>query len=230
MKLPFSLLVFCIILLGVGLSAQSLVLDPTFQSHFDFRTTLGPIVGDIYENPPDGRIYVAGNFSFHNGQTPYSGSLCYNRNGSLYTSFQSLGAWGPITRVNDSILYIHDYLRDTLGNVLNNNIWKLNRLKTVRCGWGNLPFFFKDGPALIANGKDNWGVPCNIINPPDTFPGRIIIKLTPTGLWDSTFTPDASGSPRRFTRYDSNRIIISGYTKILLITILWTLMGFAAFI
>jgi hypothetical protein len=86
MKLTYSLLVFYILIQGVGLTAQSLVLDPTFQSHFDFRTTLGSIVGDIYENPPDGRIYVAGNFSFHNGQTPYSGSLCYNRNGSLYTS------------------------------------------------------------------------------------------------------------------------------------------------
>ena len=116
-------------------------------------------------------------------------------------------------RLNDSIIYFHDVLRDTLGNDFNNNRWKLNRIKTVRCGWGNLPFFFKDGSALIANGKDNWGVPCNIINPPDTFPGRIIIKLTPTGLWDSTFTHDASGSPRRFTRYDSNRILISGYTR-----------------
>ena len=110
-------------------------------------------------------------------------------------------------------MYFHDGLRDTLGNDFNNNIWRLNKLKTVRCGWYNLPLFLDDGSALIANGTDNWGVPCNIINPPDTFPGRIIIKLTPTGLWDSTFIPDASGSPRRFTRYDSNRILISGYTR-----------------
>ena len=108
MKLTHSLFVFYILIQGVGLTAQSLVLDPTFQSHFDFRTTLGPRVGDIYENPPDGRIYVSGNFSFHNGQTPYIGSLCFYRNGNLYTPFSSTSgsnSIGPMFRLNDSIIY-----------------------------------------------------------------------------------------------------------------------------
>ena len=51
---------------------------------------------------------------------------------------------------------------------------------------------------------------CKIINPPDTFPHRYIVKVDSLGWWDSTFTQDANSDPRGFIAYDSNRILVYG--------------------
>src|SRR5690554_3710125 len=193
---------------------KTFIVDTTFKPYFDIRNQIAPSMSDIYENPTDGRIYIGGDFESYYGSTPYQGSVCYHRDGSLFNaySFQfSPRRIGSIVRVNDTIfaftVIYNTVLRDTLGNGIGYQ-WRLNYLKSVKCGRGG--YFFSDGSSLFANGDDNWGVPCPIINPPDTFPGRYIIKLTPQGLWDSTFVPDANDAPDGFFRYDSNRIIIYG--------------------
>src|SRR5690554_2278195 len=126
-------------------------------------------------------------------------------------SSQALTGGGVIIVVSPNILALTRFyttLRDTFGYGTGNQ-WRPNYVKTIKCSTG-IPYFFSDGSSLFANGDDNWGVPCPIINPPDTFPGRHIIKLTPQGLWDSTFVPDANDAPDGFFGYDSNRIIIYG--------------------
>src|SRR5690554_1573222 len=126
-------------------------------------------------------------------------------------SSQALTGGGVIIVVSPNILALTRFyttLRDTFGYGTGNQ-WRPNYVKTIKCSTG-IPYFFSDGSSLFANGDDNWGVPCPIVNPPDTFPGRHIIKLTPQGLWDSTFVPDANAAPQGFLPYDSNRIFIYG--------------------
>jgi hypothetical protein len=52
--------------------------------------------------------------------------------------------------------------------------------------------------------------PCPIINAPDTFPGRHLVKVTPQGLWDSTFAAFPNYPPSGVIRYDSNRLLVYG--------------------
>src|SRR5690606_11968969 len=63
----------------------------------------------------------------------------------------------------------------------------------------------------FSNLRDNSGKPCFIINPTDTVPGQHIIKVTPEGLWDSSFTHISIRQPTGFFPYDSNRILAYGH-------------------
>jgi hypothetical protein len=209
--------IFFTFLIGLGSTAQSFLLDTSFQPFFDIRNQSSVSVSDIYENVSDGRIYFTGNFEVFNGSTPFRGSICYRRNGNLYSNYKSyigLGSFGYLSRIAIDTFFISDganaFLIDTLGDT-NGTIWRLNYIKSVKCASGAIPFFYPDGSSLFANGSDNTGQPCKIINPPDTFQGRHIVKLTPQSLWDSTFIGIANHQPDGFVKYDSNRILIYGF-------------------
>ena len=207
-------------LIGLGSFAQSFVLDTTFTPFFDIRVGRSRIINSAYEDPNSGRLYLAGNFvSTHMGAR-FEGIVTYDSVGDLSFPFSfgggstsaSVGEVWP-TGLNE--LYVHrsgiGAFIDTTGSVISSSSnWRINGIRSVACSGGR-PFIFSDGSSLFANGRDNSGKACKIIQGTDTFPGRHIIKLTPQGLWDSTFNHDATyGEPEGFVRYDSNRIIIYG--------------------
>lgn len=218
MRILFLIFLLC---KGLGCFAQSYVLDTTFQPFFDFTDQHfpKPLISFVYESPSNSRIYVLGTFKEFYNQTPHWGSTCFIRSGGIFPNYNNvMGNYSAYTliRVDRNLFYIgngasNGSLIDSLGNIINKQ-WRNNYLKSVKCRIG-IPFFYQDGSSLFANSSDNSGQPCDIINPPDTFPGRHIIKLTPEGLWDSTFMHDANYQPRGFFPYDSSRILVYGYPE-----------------
>ena len=208
------MLSFLFIILGLGSFAQSFVIDTTFQPFFDIRS--GNDKGYVYDvlELPSGNIFISGTFDFgvpnnqyHRGLTSvtYNGNRNYNYGGS------SSGEGFMRFITDTSFMVGHNFFRtkDTNGQTINIP-QGINALYTVQCRTG-VPYFYKDGSSLVANSISNSGMPCEIINNPDTFPGRHIIKVNPQGLWDSTFVHDATNKePEAFIPYDSNRIIIYG--------------------
>jgi hypothetical protein len=210
------LIIGLFILLGLGSTAQSFVLDTTFQPFFDIRAGRGTIVNGLYEDSNNGRLYGVGNFSTTLGSSFFRNIITCKDDGSpsLPFSFVGFNSIGGIERYSANRLVTFGSTGigfiETLGNtnLLSTN-WGQNKIGAVRCSGNAL--IFPDGSSLFANGRDNSGKACKIIQGTDTFPGRHIIKLTPQGLWDSTFNHDATyGQPEGFVRYDSNRIIIYG--------------------
>jgi len=209
-----SLLCILLLQLGLGACAQSFLWDGTFQPYFNIRNQPSVYVADLYELN-SGKIIISGDFDF----TPtiptvnYNGLTATYRSGTRIINFGSGGFSGAIIPLNDSIftnVTTSGWQQvDTNGNRVNLN-WFFNSFKTARCQNG-IPLFFKDGSSLRSNSTDNSGLPCTIVNAPDTFPGRYIIKLTPQGLWDSTFNQgDANYQPDGYAQYDSNRIMVYG--------------------
>jgi len=218
----FLSLLFLLAVPGSQLKAQAFELDSTFQPFLDIRAETSAAVFAIYENPPDGRIYVGGRFSIANASKHYDGIVCYNRNGSAFlpASFPLGGGGsaliGEIKRISDTAFFVRSSLSvgviiDTLGR-LNFPVsnWRINVLNSVRCSGTGTPLVFPDGSALFGNSRDNTGKPCIIIVPPDTFPGRHIVKVNSQGLWDSSFVGIADHQPEGFYPYDSNRIMVFG--------------------
>jgi hypothetical protein len=210
------LIIGLFILLGLGSSAQSFVVDTTFSPFFDIRAGRGTIIDGLYEDSNNGRLYGVGNFSTTLGSSFFRNILTCKADGSpsLPFSFVGFNSIGGIERHSVNRLVISGSTGigfiDTLGNtnLLSTN-WGQNKIGAVKCSGNAL--IFPDGSSLFANGRDNSGKACKIIQGTDTFPGRHIIKLTPQGLWDSTFNHDATyGQPGGFVRYDSNRILIYG--------------------
>ena len=207
--------------LQFGLTAQPLVIDSTFQPFFKVQDDLTKRPGSvsrIIEDAKNGKIYFVGNFSWFNNGVNYNGILTSTRSGTPINSFVSSGmaqGVGKIQRVNDSILLMvrsGNYSAiDTNGRIGGGSWanWRKSHEMTVDCASGQYPFFFENGASLMANLKGN-NDGCSIVNPPDTFPHRYIIKLDSLGYWDSTFTPDANNVPLGFLRYDSSRIWIFG--------------------
>ena len=218
----FLSLLFLLAVPGSQLKAQAFELDSTFQPFLDIRAEAGAAVFAIYENPPDGRIYVGGRFSIANASKHYDGIVCYNRNGSAFAPFSfgtagASGLIGEIKRISDTAFFVRRSLSvggiiDTLGqpNYPDAN-WRPNIVKfSVKCAGTDSPYLFPDGSALFGNSRDNTGKPCIIIVPPDTFPGRHIVKVNSQGLWDSSFVGISDHQPEGFFRYDSNRIMVFG--------------------
>ena len=201
------------------LTAQPLVIDSTFQPFFKVQEIGRPKgVSRIIEDTKNGKIYFVGNFSWEYNSVIYNGILTSTRTGDPINSFVSSGiasGVGKIQRVNDSILVLissGNYSAvDTNGRVGGGSWanWRKSHKMTVDCASGQYPFFFENGSSLMVNLKGNNGG-CSIVNPPDTFPHRYIIKLDSLGYWDSTFIPDANNVPFGFLRYDSSRIWIFG--------------------
>jgi len=213
----FCFVVVFILSLGTGLHAQSFSLDSSFQPFFNIRNSPNSgAVAKIWEDTTNGKTYIVGSFSFVTGQVFNTGFTIMNQNGSRDISYAGSSGLGFINifPINDSILFLgksgNFSKRNYNGNGTSTiNNWRLNYLKTVKCAQGNNPFFFKNGASLMANGMGNPGS-CKIINPPDTFPHRYIVKVDSLGLWDSTFTQDANSDPSGFIGYDSNRILVYG--------------------
>ncbi len=210
---------FCLIIIsmyiGLGVFAQSYTLDSSFQPYFDIRNQRNVQVEDLLELPSS-NIIVSGNFRIAIGPNQTrDGLLSARRTGSLNTSYTgSSNGGGELFFLWDDVFISTPSSTsgqvDTNGNEFNRP-WFLNYIRTVSCRNG-IPYFFSDGSSLFANGRDNAGLPCKIINAPDTFPGRLIVKVDSLGLYDSTFTHDAdSGAPRGFFPYDSSRILVYGF-------------------
>jgi hypothetical protein len=210
-----SLLCILLLQLGLGACAQSFLWDGTFQPFFNIRNQPNASINDLHELQ-SGSVILLGNFT-HSGQSgiQFSGITSVINNGSANPSFVGLGGYPSfLSNKRDSNLVvsgtgIYNIKIDTNGQVVNWP-WVVNSRKTVRCFYG-IPLFFSDGTSIMSNSTDNSGLPCTIVNPPDTFPGRHIIKLTPQGLWDSTFNQgDANYQPDGYAQYDSNRIMVYG--------------------
>ena len=209
-------LLFCLVV-GIELIAQSFSLDSSFQPFFNIRNSPNSgAITKIWEDRANGKTYIVGSFRFKFGQLDNNGLTIMNQNGSSNVSI-SVGAAAGIINIfpiNDSTLFLGDngnFFQTDLSGADVAFAWRTNYLKTVKCAQGQQPFFFKNGSSLMANGMGRPGS-CKIINPPDTFPHRYIVKADSLGLWDSTFTQDANYDPRGFIGYDSNRIIIYGRT------------------
>ena len=101
---------------------------------------------------------------------------------------------------------------DIDGNYVWTN-WRLNYRETVSCSRAYWPYFFPNGSSLMTN---SWvGNPnhCLIVTPPDTFPGRAIVKVDSLGLYDSTFQHTANGTVTGFWQYDSTRLLVFGLPR-----------------
>lgn len=195
-------------------------LDPTFQPFFDIRShsyNIGP-VNDVWENPHTGKLYLVGGFEVHLPNQPHGGVTSCNRDGSRNTSFNPQSQIGNPARIHkrpgsEFVLTTgsHNvYIRiDSSGNAIPNfQQWVQSYLNTAKCSRAYVPYFYDDGSYLMS--KDYLPNGCQIINPPDTFPHRYIVKVTPQGLWDTSFVKDATGEPYYFIPYDSNRILVYG--------------------
>tara|TARA_R110002049_G_scaffold254642_1_gene430116 strand:+ start:1755 stop:3248 length:1494 start_codon:yes stop_codon:yes gene_type:complete len=197
---------------GLGSFAQSFVLDTTFQPFFDITKQRGALISDMYESK-SGKLYITGEFTL---QLPpqlnsFNGIISIFTDGRRNFSFNNIGGGGIIMPISDSVFVNGNNaygLIDTNGNRFNYN-WLLNYNKSIKCKTGT-PYFYSDGSSLFGNGRDNSGMPCPTIYNGDTLTRRHILKLTPDGLWDSTFTGDANHPPVGFAPYDSNRILIYG--------------------
>ncbi len=221
-KLIKYFIIFITINLGmkVELMAQpSFSIDSSFTPFLDFTMLEvfgGGRVNDVWENPNNGQIYLAGEFNrSYNGKDFYgnvcykpSGSLCYNYNGKFGTDISK------IFPISDSILVVTKSLGFLLqvdyNGTVKNMSWKWNLFKTVPCKRGISPYFYEDGSVLMANGKGSSTFGCSPINLPDTFPHSYIVKVNPQGFYDSTFKHTMNYQPEGFISYDSNRIFVYG--------------------
>lgn len=208
----FNLIFFSFFILNsYSLFAQKFVLDSTFQLHFDIRNRGNSgDVEDIWENSKNGKILFTGNFEFNvtNPFEQHIGTTIINRDGSRDFSYKGGGGDGlRIYPLGDSVFVINGHVIfaiDSTGTKRMQNWQTRVRFESVRCKSGIEPYFFDDGSMLLGNSG------CDIIVPPDTFPGRYIVKIDPSGKWDSTFVKDANSPPPGFMTYDSNRLFIYG--------------------
>jgi hypothetical protein len=206
-------ILFMVSMIGLSSFAQSYQLDPNFQPFFDIRTQNSPYLGTLIELP-SGNIIFGGSFDivYSNPTVTNTNIGSVTRSGGRNYNFSSTFSQGGVVDFyNDSLLINGDgdyTLKDTNGNVWNWN-WRLNYAKTVKCRTGRF-YVYKDGSTLFGNRGGGNGQACPIINPPDTFPGRHIVKVNPQGLWDSTFIGVANAAPRGFLPYDSNRLLVYG--------------------
>ena len=210
-----TLIVSFLILTGLSSIAQSFTLDSSFQPYFNIRSQGFVSVSSLLELPSSKIIFV-GNFSIGLPTGQVANSITsVKRNGSRNLFFNhQVGSGGNISWISDSVFVGSQgghLLIDTNGNNFSPS-WRLNYLNTVSCRTG-IPYFFFDGSSLFANRKNGQGLPCDIINSPDTFPGRHIVKVDPQGNWDSTFNHDANDAPRGFVPYDSSQILVYGYSN-----------------
>jgi len=211
---------FCFLLFialpGLGLNSQTLVVDSSFQPFFKVADIVGTprSLSRVWENPKTGKIIAVGSNGLY--ASLRSGAKDPNYVGTIGGGGQGVAR---IVQINDSSLVL---MRSGSAGMIDTNgskmqvwtDWRTMAQQTVDCLTGIYPFFFKNGSSLMVNAAPGNQIPgdpnCKIVNPPDTFPHRFIIKLDSLGYWDSSFVPDATGAPDGFVPYDSNRIWIFG--------------------
>jgi len=210
-------IVIVLITKGLGLSAQPFDIDTTFQPFFDIRSGLGKgRVTDIYEDRL-GKLYISGSFNFISSPS-YSneGLTSVNRDGSQNQTFLGFtGGMDHFVYASDTTIMlggsaIFNLPIDSTGAIQRWN-WVQNIRSTVSCSKGQgKSFYLSDGSSIHANGDNTSGQPCPIINSPDTFQGQHLIKVTPQGLWDSTWLVNSIKEPNDIIRYDTNRLLLVG--------------------
>ena len=209
-----------LLLISSESKAQTLVLDTTFKPFFQVRDhppLMRPSsLRTIWENPKTGVIFTVG----------AGGLYTCDRNGDTNRVFTAPLGGGGITRLEyrgDSALILMNRAGywgiDSTGKRWKAwDDWLATYRQTVTCLNSVYPFFFDDGSSLMINqspGNPNGpGVNCKIVNPPDTFPHRFLIKVDPQGYWDSTFVPDAQGDLWGLLPYDSTRIWVFGIPRL----------------
>src|SRR5690554_7846524 len=100
---------FLLICLTLGLNAQPLSIDSTFQPFFDIRSGIGKGgISDLWEDPNTGKLYLSGDFKFYVGQEHYEGHVSLLRGGNYNYEFKGssviTNSLSKITPFNDSIL------------------------------------------------------------------------------------------------------------------------------
>ena len=203
------------------LAQPSFSMDTTFQPFFDLRPQpRGGPTYDLWENPSNGNLHIAGDFRYFIGNDPYYSILSTHRDGSRNFNYLGFGGSGYtfIYPFNDSVLILGtgwgggNSPMALKGNPIWTN-WFQNYRQTVSCSHAYWPYFFLNGSSLMTN---SWfGNPnvCLIKNPPDTFPSQAIIKVDSLGLFDSTFQHTANGTVDGFKQYDSNRLLTFGLPR-----------------
>jgi hypothetical protein len=200
--------------------SQAFAIDTTFSLNVNLRTQTNISITDILE--VNSLLYVSGNFDIRNGSSRYRSLVYFNNNGDVQGNYPSIGAstssFRKLFRYDFNEIYVGSngmgIIIDSLGQ-FNYPVpnWKLNALKTVQCSQG-APYFYPDGSSIFPNGfSQTANGPCPIINLPDTFPGMYLVKVTPQGLWDSTFRAFPNHPPLGVIRYDSNRLLVYGLTS-----------------
>ncbi|MCB0803666.1 MAG: T9SS type A sorting domain-containing protein [Flavobacteriales bacterium] len=219
-------LYFILVLLVMGHygSAQSFSIDPSFQVPFNFKKTWGArgTIGHILESQNNGKLFLTGDFNIHINGKSYTSFIRCLRNGAYDPSFvlnpfTFLNSVGEVIPKNNStfalVVSSGAYTSLDSSGLINNTNWINNYRKTVSCSQSARPYFYSDGSSLMGNSRGQQQNSCRIINPPDTFPHRYIIKVDPNGWWDSSFVPDANDDPTGFMPYDSTRILVWGLVR-----------------
>lgn len=207
---------------AVLIAQPSFSIDTTFQPFFNI--TQGTGAGDItevWENPATGGIHIAGGFRLFLGNDPFYSLLSTNRDGSRNFSFQGFNVNGMsfFYPINDTVFISgwggggYYFPMDIDGNYVWQNWWQMYR-QTVSCSIAAWPHFFPNGSSLMTNAWNGNPNHCLIKNPPDTFPGRAIVKVDSLGYYDSTFQHTANGPITGFWPYDSTRLLVFGLPRL----------------
>jgi hypothetical protein len=210
--------IISILLSGLGLSvfAQAFTIDSSFVPSFDIRSQRNATITNLFEYQ-SGKVIIQGNFRLNFNNTLFSGVLSTSRIGNIVTNYQVLNGNNSsniLMDINSNKFYFgvgnsNGKLIDSLGNDIN-PIWQTNFFKTVSCFQGT-PYFYSDGSSIFPNGfSQTANGPCPIVNLPDTFAGRYLVKVKPDGLWDSTFAAFPNWTPSGVIRYDSTRLLVFG--------------------
>lgn len=199
----------------LSVNAQAFTLDSSFIPFFDIRSQSNVSIRDVIEIN-SGSLILSGSFTIqgiHNHDKQTSLTFNGNRNLSFQPTTGSNG--GSFVKITDAQYAVGQQFYgkiDTNGTSLTLP-WALNYNKTVQCSQGT-PYFYPDGSSIFPNGfSQTANGPCPIINPPDTFPGMYLVKVTPQGLWDSTFRAFPNFPPLGVVRYDSTRLLVYGLTS-----------------
>lgn len=198
----------------------SFSLDTTFQPFFDVTDlVVGGPISNLWENPLNGKLHIAGGFRLFLGNDPFYSLLSTHRDGSRNFNFQGFTLDGMpfFYPINDTVFISNSgggfyFPMDIDGNHVWTN-WRQNYRQTVSCSRASWPYFYPNGSSLLTN--DWTGNPnhCLIVNPPDTFPGQSIVKVDSLGLYDSTFQHTANGTVTGFWPYDSTRLLVFGLPR-----------------
>lgn len=193
----------------LGLNAQAFTIDTTFQPFFDIRSFNYVGIDRIHEIP-SGKLFLSGAFAIRVGAQTFGGLVSVLNDGSRNVNFNNGAGGSAIVPISPHYFAAGSSLYnkiDTNGNLPFPN-WLNTYNYTVPCT-AALPYFYEDGSALFQN--NNSGVPCKVYGQSNPNPGTSsLIKVTPQGYWDSTFTGRAYGEVDFIFDYDTSRLMLMG--------------------
>jgi hypothetical protein len=212
------------IFLAIGKKAElhaqpSFSVDTTFQPFFNITQGSGKgVITDIWENPMNGGLHLAGDFRPFLGNDPFYSILSTYRDGSRNFNFQGFNVTNMtfFYPINDSVFISGSggfyFPMDIDGNPMWTN-WLQMYQQTVDCSAASWPYFFPNGSSLMTNSWDGNPNRCLIRNPPNTYLSQAIIKVDSLGYFDSTFQHTANGTVTGFWPYDSTRLLVFGLPR-----------------